>query len=92
LCREHNLSDSQIHNWKKPYREKGEAAFTTSTARTVTSEPPEAQELREPSNWVADLERFIGQQSVELSMLKKVSELLSTSAKNAVKLTNASSP
>ena len=27
LCREHSISDSCIHNWKKLYREKGEAAF-----------------------------------------------------------------
>jgi transposase-like protein len=79
-------------NWKKLYREKGEAAFTTSPARTVTSETTFAQELRELRNRVAELERFIEQQSVELSILKKVSELLSTPAKNAVKLTNASSP
>lgn len=92
LCREHNLSDSLIHNWKKLYREKGEAAFTTSTARTITSETPEAQELRELRNRVAELERFIGQQSVELSILKKVSELLSTAPKNGVKLTNVLSP
>jgi transposase len=92
LCREHNLSDSLIHNWKKLYREKGEAAFTTSTARTVTSETPEAKELRELRNRGAFLERFIGQQSVELSILKKVSELLSTAPKNGVKLTSVLSP
>jgi transposase len=92
LCREHNLSDSLIHNWKKLYREKGEAAFATSTARTATSETPETQELRELRNRIAELERFIGQQSVELSILKKVSELLSQPSSNGVKLTNASSP
>jgi hypothetical protein len=67
------------------YREKGEAAFTTSTARTATPETPEAQELRELRNRGAYLERFIGQQAVDLSILKKVSELLSTPHKNGVK-------
>jgi transposase len=71
LWREHNLSDSLIHNWKKLYREKGKAAFTTSTARGVTPQTAEAQELRELRNRVADLERFIGKPSVELSSLKK---------------------
>jgi transposase len=85
LCREHNLSDSLIHNWKKLYREKGEAAFTTSAARGATSETPEIQELRELRNRIADLERFIGQQSVELSILKKASTLLSQPSNNAVK-------
>lgn len=28
LCREHHLSDSVMHTWKKRSREQGEAAFT----------------------------------------------------------------
>jgi len=36
LYRDNNLSDSCIHTWKKFYRLKGEAAFTTPTiARRV---------------------------------------------------------
>jgi transposase len=46
---------------------------------------PEKGELR---NHGASLERFIGKQTVELSILKKASELLSTMSKNGVKLTN----
>ena len=39
LCREHNLSDSLIHNWRKLYRQKGETAFTAPTnARTIAPE------------------------------------------------------
>ena len=73
LCREHNLSDSLIHNWKKLYGEKGEAAFTASThsrSRSIsTPASPEAQELQALRNKVAELERLIGQQTVELSIL-----------------------
>jgi transposase len=75
LCREHNLSDSCIHNWEKLYREKGEAAFTTPTiARNgpaTASLSEEEQELLTLRNKVAELERFIGQQAVEISILKK---------------------
>lgn len=87
LCRQHSLSDSCIHNWKKLYREKGEAAFTTPT--TARGSGPalstEEAELRELRQRVAELERFIGQQAVELSILKKVPELLAERSKNAAK-------
>jgi transposase len=78
LCREHNLSDSLIHNWKKLYREKGEAAFTASTHSRASAAPATEQEqqLRVLRNKVAELERLIGQQTVELSILKKASEMV----------------
>jgi transposase len=89
LCREYSISDSCIHNWKKLYREKGEAAFTAPTiARSgsaVAALSAEEQELVALRNKIAELERFIGQQAVELSILKKVSELLSSPSKNGVK-------
>ena len=71
LCREYSLSDSCIHNWKKHYREKGEAAFSApTTARSAGSAlSAEEQELRELRNRVSQLERFIGQQAVELDIL-----------------------
>jgi transposase-like protein len=85
LCREHNLSDSLIHNWKKLYRDKGEAAFTVTTQAHLRSTPattPEeqqAQEIVALRNKVAELERMIGQQTVELNILKKVSEMINSS-------------
>ncbi len=71
LCREYCLSDSCIHNWKKLYREKGEAAFSApTTARSAgTALSADEQELLELRNRVAQLERFIGQQAVELDIL-----------------------
>jgi transposase-like protein len=88
LCREHNLSDSLIHNWKKLYREKGEAAFTASTHSRASSSlaSPQEQELQALRNKVAALERLIGQQTIELTILKKLSEVVNSSAsKNGVK-------
>lgn len=86
LCREHNLSDSLIHNWRKLYRDKGEAAFTAPTYSRTAPASNEDQELRNLKNRVAELERFIGQQAVELSVLKKVSEMInSAQSKNGAR-------
>lgn len=84
LCREHNLSDSLIHNWKKLYREKGEAAFTAPTysRNSANSDTAESQEVRALRNKVAELERLIGQQTVDLSILKKASEMVKSSRSN----------
>ncbi|HEX2910694.1 MAG TPA: transposase [Chloroflexia bacterium] len=71
LCRELCVSDNTIHNWKKLYLEKGEEAFTSSysTARQAKSElNPEEEEIRALRQKVAELERFIGQQAVDLSI------------------------
>jgi len=90
LCRELSVSDNTIHNWKKLYLQKGEMAFTqsVSTAREpkpqLSSEELELKTLRQK---VADLERFIGQQAVDLAILKKAEELSSAGAgwKNGAK-------
>jgi transposase len=68
LCREYSLSDSLIPNWKKLYREKGAAAFTSATHARSAPASVETQELLSLCNKVAELERLIGQQTVELSI------------------------
>jgi transposase-like protein len=60
LCREHSLSDSLIHNWKKFYREKGAAAFTVATHARTTPASSQERELLALQNKVAELERLIG--------------------------------
>ncbi|NWJ45675.1 MAG: transposase [Chloroflexi bacterium] len=71
LCREHNLSDSLIHNWKKLYREKGEAAFTAPTQSRTLAASTEQSELEALRQRVGELERLAGQQALEISILKK---------------------
>ena len=61
VCREHGLSESLVHRWRRQYAERGEAAFT----RTPESGPV-ALERR-----VAELERFCGQLALENTILKK---------------------
>ena|SRR5215210_329580 len=88
LCRELSVSDNTIHNWKKLYLEKGEAAFTQSFSTAREPQPQlraEEQELRALRHKVAELERFIGQQAVDLAILKKAGELSSSAWKNGAK-------
>lgn len=65
ICREHNIDQSVLTRWKREYRERGEAAFTPSAQDQAHSQV-EALQLK-----LAELERFIGQQSYEISVLKK---------------------
>ena len=66
ICREHNIDQSVLTRWKREYRDRGEAAFTPSPQEQTQSEV----EALHAS--IAELERFIGQQSYEISVLKKV--------------------
>jgi len=60
LCREHSLSPSLLHRWRKEVEARGEAAFTDQ------AKPDPSLELR-----IAELERFCGQLSLENTILKK---------------------
>ena len=66
VCREHNIDQSVLTRWKREYRDRGEAAFTPSAQQQAEGEV-EALQAK-----IAELERFIGQQSYEISVLKKV--------------------
>jgi transposase-like protein len=61
VCREHGLSESLVHRWRRQYIERGEAAF-----RPLPVEGPGALARR-----VAELERFCGQLALENALLKK---------------------
>lgn len=60
LSREHYLSPSLIHRWRKEVEARGEAAFTDQ------ARPDQTLEQR-----IAELERFCGQLSLENTILKK---------------------
>ncbi|SEJ91080.1 Transposase and inactivated derivatives [Deinococcus reticulitermitis] len=61
LSREHHLSPSLIHRWRKEVEARGEAAFTDQ------ARPDPTLEQR-----IAELERFCGQLSLENTILKKL--------------------
>jgi len=64
LCRKHQLSDSVIGRWKLQLLKQAHQVFASTT-------PDEAQRQR-----IDDLERLIGQLTVELDAAKKLSAML----------------
>lgn len=62
VCREHNLDESVLSRWRQQYRDRGEDAFK---ARSSTAVEPSAEAR------IAELERFVGQLSLENALLKK---------------------
>jgi transposase len=61
VCREYQLANSLLARWRAEYAERGEVAFTP---RVPTG--PETLEAR-----IAELERCLGQLTLENSILKK---------------------
>jgi transposase len=64
LCREHQLSDSVISRWRQQLIERASEIFDS-----IAPDEQQAQQI-------ADLQRIIGQLTVELSAAKKLSQLL----------------
>ena len=70
ICRQHQIDQSVLTRWKREYRDRGEAAFTPSAQQQAQNEV-EGLQVR-----IAELERLIGQQSYEMSVLKKALQKL----------------
>jgi len=64
LCREHNISPDLICRWKQTLEEQAVSLFHTAAA----SDDDQAR--------LADLERLVGQLTVELCAAKKLSSIL----------------
>jgi len=63
IARQYQLSPKRLETWKSEWRAKGELAFPGKGAR------PQA---RLDAEHIAELERKIGQQAMEIDFLKKV--------------------
>ncbi len=64
LCREHGLDFSTVRKWREQYTQQGVAAWSAAAVRT--SAAASAQEDK-----IAELERIVGQLTVENMVLKK---------------------
>ena len=64
LCRKHQLSDTLVARWKQQLLKQAHCIFSATT-------PDEVQRQR-----IDDLERLIGQLTVELDAAKKLSAML----------------
>jgi transposase len=62
VARMYQLSPKRLETWKGEWRAKGELAFPGKSARPQT---------RLDAERIADLERKIGQQTIEIDFLKK---------------------
>ena len=63
VARMYQLSPKRLETWKSEWRAKGELAFPGKSARPQT---------RLDAERIAELERKIGQQAMEIDFLKKV--------------------
>ncbi len=63
IARQYQLSPKRLETWKSEWRAKGELAFPSKGAR------PQA---RLDAERIAELERKVGQQAMEIDFLKKV--------------------
>jgi transposase len=64
LCREHNIAQDLLSRWRTDFIERAPELFKTPRQQSV-------EEAR-----IAELERLVGQLTLELSAAKKVSSLL----------------
>ncbi len=64
LCREHQLSPNLLALWKQTYLERLPVVFQAEEQRSAESAR------------IAELERLVGRQALELEVLKKASGLL----------------
>src|SRR5512139_2261159 len=63
ICRERHLTDSLVHKWRQEFLEKAPGVFETKqTAATAQNDPAER---------IAELERLVGQLTMENALLKK---------------------
>jgi len=62
LCRRHGISQTIYYKWRDKFLEGGKTALVNNGAPTGT----EAEKAK-----IAELERVIGQQAVEIQVLKK---------------------
>jgi transposase-like protein len=68
LCRRHGISQTSFYKWRDKFLEGGKTALTSNGTTTGRSELEQAK--------VAELERVIGKQAVEIQVLKKNLKLL----------------
>ena len=70
LCREYNIAPDLLTHWKKNFVERAPQLFQTTQQRS-------AEQAR-----IAELERLVGQLTLELAASKKVSSLLPSRSRN----------
>lgn len=63
LCRRHGISQTSYYKWRDKFFEGGKGALASNGSAKTSSEADKAR--------IAELERVIGQQAVEIQVFKK---------------------
>lgn len=74
ICRERGISDDLLSRWKDVFQERAAGIFTDPR---IGVSPESAR--------IAELERLVGQQALELSVLKKASSSISCHSNRGAK-------
>jgi len=70
ICREYGVADDLVCHWKQVFLDRTPELFRTKQQRSGEQEQ------------IAELERLVGQLTVELAASKKVSKLLNSRSRN----------
>jgi transposase-like protein len=81
LSKELGVHCCQIYRWLRIYEDEGEQGLQTH-GRGRLSRTPEPPKLTDPQKRIADLERKVGQQAVDLDFLKRAFERVKESQPN----------
>ena len=76
ICRDHEVSADLVCHWRDVFLERASHVFTDPRAATKQTQEQER---------IADLERLVGQLTLELAATKKVSQLLASQRSSGAK-------
>lgn len=82
LSKELGVHYSQVYRWLRIYEERGEAGLQTHGRSGRPSRTPEPPEPTDPQRRIAELERKIGQQTLDLDFLKRAFKRVKESQPN----------
>lgn len=73
ICRERDLTESLLYTWRDAFFERAAGIFADQRSSARGSEPQAER--------IAELERLVGRQTLEIEVLKKARSLLTSTRK-----------